>query len=217
MFIYSGARGELKRRRRRRRTYRSVPANLGNRLVKVEKKVRAIELKFNDTNSGSLQPVTIGTFFLMNGIGEGSGGDEREGIRLSISSVQYRLSVSAFVAGDKNQVRLLIVQDRQPNGAIFAIGDLLADGTAIDAIVSPYNMLESHRFNVLVDKTINVNESGPASVLARGYKKCNIQTIYNFSSGAITSISTNTIHALVIGLNTEADYILFTRIRYLDG
>lgn len=122
---------------------------------------------------------------------------------------------------DTDTIRLLVVQDKQANGAAFTAAQVMAQ---VDYI-GFRNLENQSRFKILWDTsmTINastqvVNSTGDCSKQWSKYIKCNIPMYYDSTatSGAITTQRSNSVAVLAFtraGLMTLA---YRCRIRYTD-
>lgn len=195
---------------------RNVP-KLVARVKRLEKKTSGIELKYRDTESGAQIPAVAGAFFLLNGIAQGDDHDDRNGDSVTMSSIQLRLLATGFPANDKNQLRVMIVQDKQPNEAIFTIADLLSRVATLENIGSYLNLNNVHRFRIISNTYITIDDDGQSSCVHSIYKKLNFKTRYSGAAGNIADINTNSLYAFVIGANALGDFHFTARLRYLDS
>lgn len=205
------------------------------------------ERKFIDSN-GSCSPATLAigassagdsgtptnpnSYFLINGISQGTDATTRIGRKIKMKSLQIRWTVSTqlpatglnpagLVAGD---VRVLVVYDRQCNGVLPAVTDILQSGT-VSCVTSPMNLNNRERFIVLVDKFFHLDPQGPGSHVFRCYRKIpasaqdvifnagNAGTIADIVTGAVIVVTATTVQATVAG---AIDGNMYTRIRFLD-
>lgn len=115
-------------------------------------------------------------------------------------------------------LRLLIVYDKQPNGAQPATTTIMA----VDSIESPMNLNFSHRFIPLHDEIIPcVGVQGPQSWGLKGFKKIDLPCEFQSSNGDITDITTGAIYTLTwqdggLLIASPASQ-LYTRIRFEDA
>ena len=136
---------------------------------------------------------------------------------MQFTSVQIKLLARAHTAGDHSLLRVMIVQDRQTNGALPAIADVLDKVTEFAIINSPLKLTNKFRFRVLCDEYIEVNDNGHDSVLLSKYVKLNVKTRYTDNTNAVTDINTNSIFVIVIGSVALGDYNWISRMRFTDS
>lgn len=162
---------------------------------------------------------TTATVTLLNGIDDGATSSTRIGRRVNLVSLTYRFSgsMAATTAGG-SPIRLLIVYDRQPNGATPAITDIVI----LDTISSTMNLANSKRFKVLVDDcSQQIGTAGPQSFYISGFRRLNLDMEFNDNSTAtITSIQEGAIFAIVWQngnlITANPTNSLITRIRFTD-
>lgn len=167
---------------------------------------------------------------LLNGLTQGTDSITRIGRKICMKSIQGRwtftlqnTAAGVFPAGlVGGQVRLLIVYDKQANGAAPAATDIL-QGTGI--IQAPLNLNNRERFIVLVDKFITLDPNDMQSGMIRFYKKLPRDArdvIFNAgNAGTIGDIQTGSVYALwqcsaQATAGTTLSGALYNRIRFLD-
>lgn len=110
---------------------------------------------------------TTAQFTLLNGVQEGSSFFNRVGRKVMMRSLHLTggviLSGNSATAMTDEYLRHMIVYDRQPNGAVPAISDILLDydntGTTTTTSVSGLNMNNADRFVILRDMRVIVPNS----------------------------------------------------------
>lgn len=179
---------------------------------------------FSTTNVVFAQTTAVSN--LINPCAQGVTTVTRSGRRTTMTSLSYmftcRMAPTTTGAGS---LRLLIVYDRQPNGAAPATTDVVL----ADTITSGMNLNNSRRFKILVDEIYDgISTVGPASFFSKGYRSfakkkeggwpCEFK---NTSAGDITDITTGSIYSFVwqdggLLIASPANN-LFTRIRFTDA
>lgn len=118
------------------------------------------EIKTVDVQKTTSVISTTSTFTLLNGVQEGSAFYNRIGRKICMKSIRVSgsLQISGLGGNVPEYLRVLIVYDRQTNGAFPVISDILANydnagGTnaAGDTALAGLNMNNSERFYVLRD------------------------------------------------------------------
>lgn len=124
----------------------------------------APELKFNDqtinTNSSN-----SGTIIPLNQMAAGDTALLRDGNKILNKSVQLRLLYQNLDAAVNTYHRLIVVYDRQPNGAnptINGATDGPLDSTDPSAL---RNVSTVSRFKVLLDRSFEINNTGSAQLM----------------------------------------------------
>lgn len=163
---------------------------LRRRLPKLEKRYALSELSALALN-------TSWSFSILNNVIQGGTAQSREGNECNFFRLEMSgLIQTAAVVGGSAVCRMLVVQDRQANGATFAATDLFYDQTDIWSL---FNVPLMHRFSVLFDKTIDLNSyaANSSNITYRSFKKnkkIKVKTSYNGNVGTIADIEKNSIY-----------------------
>jgi len=187
------------------------------------------ELKFFDTTLANTNVVTTGTvnpnLVIIPQDDTESG---RIGRKVTIKSIWVKGTVfmasAAAATNTSDATRLMLVQDKQANGAAFTVAQVLAQ----ISINGFRNLENENRFRVLWDTTIRINQNGGLAAATfeqarqfSKYIKCNIPIEYDStaSTGAIGTQRSNSLAILM--LNHEADNASVVqyraRVRYSDN
>lgn len=187
---------------------------------------RAVVEKKNKDTFFTLQPTAAAPIFtnpgatsLLNGIPVGTGPSERLGRKLTMRSLYLRYSVSlAATSTGGSPIRILVVYDKQANGAAFAPTDNL-DANDFN---SPNNLGNAERFITLMDiLTPVVSVQNDFSVCGTAFKKIGLDEMFNDTGGGtITDILSGSLYALVAqtsSIGVASPLVnLFFRLRYTD-
>lgn len=197
------------------------------------------EKKVSDTSAGVVQVNTTGVITLLHLPVLGSDYNQRVGRKTLVKSIYIRGRVlteasnqviGTAVLTTSLQARMILLVDKQPNGAAPAVTDVLV--TAEPA--SQLNLNNRDRFSILKDKQWSFDPysyttaSGVASMSRqiyslKCYKKCNVETIFNSTNGGtIADINSGAIYLMWIGsgaagTNTDCNAYISARCRYLDN
>ncbi len=201
---------------KKKRKPRAVSA-LTTRVRKLEKKTSGIESKFLDTAVASAAIATTPTLSNLNLMIQGVNIGERVGDSITITSIYLKGVISMATAGDNNMVRLLCFHDKQANGASAALGDILLSGAASVHVFQPLNLDNKHRFRILWDKTIQLNDEGYKTHVFSKYIKCNIKCRYDTTLGTIADLTSSNVGFFFGGFTALGEIQLTSRIRYLDS
>jgi len=142
----------------------------------------------------------IVTSYSLNQIPQGTSANQREGRRCTIKKIQVKALVTCpetTVAADTAfNYRLMLVLDKQANGAIPNTQDLFQLNTA--GVNALYNLDNSQRFTIIADKTYSIESSGAVGATsARATKtiqwniKANIPLEFSGTTGAVSEIRSN--------------------------
>ncbi len=170
------------------------------------------ELKFHDLDVDDAVVAAAGTIQTsgtLNAIAQGTTESTRIGRACTIKGINWRYQVglpaSAAKASGVDTCRLILYMDKQCNGATAAVTDILEAAN----YQSFNNLANSHRFKVLMDRSVKVAaEAGGGDgttedyaanhVDGSFYKKCNIPLEFDSTTGAITELRSNNLGALFI-------------------
>lgn len=187
------------------------------------------ELKFKDTVVNDAVVASTGTIEAdsIHLIAQGTTESERIGRAIRIKKIQARFLVSipsTSTPGETvDNVRIIVYKDKQANGAAATITGLLETA----AYLSFNNLANSRRFQILLDKKVQVNctsgaydgtndQFGSNSVYFEWYKSCDIPVEYDSTVGAITEIRSDNIGVAYISANGFAAVGAQFRVRYDD-
>lgn len=141
---------------------------------------------------------------LINGLQLGNTASQRQGQQLKSTNINLRgkLSVNNSAVGGSSQARIMLVYDRQSNGSVFSITDLLENG----AVWSFRTMGYKKRFKVLADHTYQmVNNTNTEQQIVDLSAVLDLRTIYNTgNTGTISDIDTGSLYLVLI--SDEATY-----------
>lgn len=204
-----------------------------NRLVTVEKKVRAlqkdVELKCLDTtqNFNFRAVAAIPSTGQISLIPIGTDVHSRIGDKVTITSIRVKgtATLDPTTAADASvAMQLYVILDRQPNGAAATYADIFTDTNIFNAL---RNIQHTDRFQTLGVITLTCSPKAGVSgaynidsVPFDWYRKCKIPMQFSAGTGAITSISSNNIF-LVQGTEGYNDNTVHcngvARITYSDS
>lgn len=150
---------------------------------------------------------------------------QRIGRKCTIKSISIRYHgflQNGSVQNGHDQIRVMLVLDKQTNGDAFNATDLLET----DEMDQYRNLANSSRFTILWDKWLTLNytaaggngtdiESMSWGEWHRYHKKLNIPIEYNSTVGAITEIKTNNLLLVEISENGIAESFVRIRIRFM--
>lgn len=133
----------------------SLPASQPRAVHKGGAEVKAVDGPQNEHTVTS-----AGLVFAINLVSEGSSFFNRIGRRIAMKSVEWKGVIYPVIVTNQNvsngQLRFMIVYDRQPNGALAAVSDILLDtdnqGNTSTNNESGINLNNRDRFSVVMDK-----------------------------------------------------------------
>lgn len=200
-----------------------------------------IELKFKDyarslvaiATSVAGSEVDPATEKCLSGVAQGDGENQRNGRKYRMRSILIKGFVDMTNLTDETTaplstiVRVLLVLDKQTNGAQFNAEDVLLD-TVSEDVLSMRHMEHVSRFEVLYDKIIHlkwysssrdgIQSTDPMTSTYTGdsqhfeiYKKLDIGVLMKGTSANVTDVTDNSLHLMAIGF---ADGSAAVRINY---
>ncbi len=215
-------RGGVRRRGFRNRTQGTRDNfTYGNVLDKVVRDVSRLsglintEFKKIDTVNDSTIPST-GFIRLINASVVGDDFTNRDGRQIRIKSCGVTFTMIMDSVPLDSQLRCMVVIDKQPNGILMTIAQLLDTST-----VSSFKNLDNRkRFVILKDEVLTLSQSGENNTHLKWYKKIDMKTVYDSSNtGSISDITTNALYLVMISNDTPTGprVICNTRVRFIDN
>jgi len=142
------------------------------------KHISGSEVKAVDSGLIGTNVPAVGTVYALNLVQEGSSFYNRIGRRIAMKSIEVK-GYYSLVAGTAAAVvkpglsRIMIVYDRQPNGSLPAVADILLDydqsGNTSTTVESGLNLNNRDRFSVVLDQRKylpQVTQSGTSNQLS---------------------------------------------------
>jgi len=226
-----GAKGTFKKPRARRGVVPGITREVG--YYGRYSADRGGELKFFDLDLNDADIAQAGTVVdSINHITQDVTENARVGRKCTIKSIHWRFMLelagvdAQATAGGSETVRLILFLDKQCNGATATTTDLLE----ADNFQAYRNLVNTGRFDFLMDKTVSMNHlsgwsdgAGLTSqdVLQKNFvfnRKCNTPIEFNGTTGAIAQIRSNNFGILLItavGELVRLDSKI--RLRFSDG
>lgn len=164
-----------------RRVYRRAPVSVGytdNLLKGIDLQYARGEGPFSGNNPIVTSNVSSNSGILcVNAIRQGTSFYERIGRKVNLKSLQIRGQLSARAPSGLTPealiVRMMVVYDRQPNGAIPTFDQMFsaaspAGDIASNTVMAPVNLTQTSRFRVLRDKMFTLQPMRGMNVLPDG-------------------------------------------------
>ena len=139
--------------------------------------------------------------------------------QLKNTSLRFGFTLKGNASATRTAVRLMLVHDKQTNGAQATATQVLQDSTPIDAIISAYNIDNVSRFNILYDKVFMLDPSYIPAITRVVHKKLNLKVRYDANAGDVTDLSQDSIFLIMVGDQVTNDPTIShqIRLRYLDN
>ncbi len=196
---------------------------------------RGGEMKFHDLTVDDAAIATAGTIAedSANVIAQGNTESQRIGRKVTVKRIHWKYDVTLPAAANQDDVpngdvaRIILYLDKQANGATALVADILETAN----YQSFYQLANSNRFRILMDKTHNIRHTvsqtdgastGSYGAVRHAYtfnKLCNIPIEYDNSAttGVITSQRSNNIGVLTISALGTSGFASQMRLRYTDA
>lgn len=202
--------------------------------VRITSEIKTFDYTYSDTTPYELPLFTsitgdedfltadaTGGMTCVNMVQTGASLSSRIGAKITVKSIRIRATITCVTAST-NSIRIVLLCDKQPNGAFPVIGTIFKDNISdTTTFNSSLNSSQFSRFIVLRDLVYNfTNGNNLGKYISKMIKK-KIPISYGSSNGDIGDLNTNSI-LLLAGTSTythttDAMHIKFsTRLRYYD-
>ncbi len=191
-----------------------------------------VEVKFHDVDIDDAVIATgVNIQAAVLTIAEGNGPSERVGRGINIVTIGWRydilLPTTTAAANTSDIVRVLLVVDKQCNGALPAALDILTTAS----YKSFYNLFNSHRFSIILDRVHNLSSEsgsgrGSTDTLSYGefiieddlFAEVDIPIEYDNSAtdGSIGTIRSNNLVVVLCSKTGVTSFSSTIRIRYTE-
>lgn len=198
---------------------------------------RNVEVKYAEVTVANTTIGTASQFLtsLAALVDQGTGESQRIGRKYTIKSINIRgecvlPSEGASSANYCDEVRVIVVQDKQPNGATATFSDIYATAVSTGTPVIDWrafrNMENIQRFNVLADRTYSLNDFivNNADTTHTNYckqmsifRKCNINVEMKGTTAAVSNLISNNVSVYAISARGLAQVGFVARIHYTDS
>lgn len=172
-----------------------------------------VEKKYNDVTVSS-NPSSSGALSTLAGVGQGDTASDREGISVKWTSIHMQCSLIMHNSATHTIVRMMILIDKQPNGSLASITDVLESAD----INSFNNKNNAYRFKTLMNRKYTLNSEYPEKS-AKFNRKLSLHTRYTGSASSVSAINSNNIIFLIVSdeaTNTPSVNLEF-RLRFVDN
>jgi hypothetical protein len=179
---------------------------------------RFVNAEFHDIDVAVAQvnSTTTATFSLLNGLQVGDTVATRTGQSIKMDRMYLRYYINSNATSIQNIIRFMIVLDKQPNSAIFAIGDLLTATTP----TAPLTFGSQNRFVVIYDQIYALSSNGQGCVCDSLTLPTNQHVIFNTgNAGTVADINSNSLYAVHFSdqLANPPTITFSTRVWFVDN
>lgn len=191
------------------------------KIAKGVKKLINVEFKEANAQANGTSITNSGLIVQVTNIAQGSSRTQRDGAQIKIVSWLLNIIITMDSTTIPEQsMRIMLVQDKQTNQAIYTIANLLEDATTGDNLVSPLNLDNKFRFKVYYDKLWCMDTARARTHCIKIYKKdLNIKIRYDASVPDITDLTSNSLSIVLISNTATTPPIItfFNRLRFIDN
>ena len=155
----------------------------------------------------------FGTIVPLNLCAQGVLASQRVGRKIQMKSLLLKWKTDAIEgATDVSPFRVLVVYDKQTNGILPAVTDILTQ----NMIIVPNNLSYADRFITLMDFMTDPQQNTSQSLCGTQFRKLNLEAMYQGAGGTIAEINTGGVYILVANPTNADSMNFFARIRYTD-
>jgi len=190
------------------------------------------ELKSVDVFLNGEDLSSTGSVILLNGIARGDDISERIGRQVTIKSIEINgfVKPKAPEAGvEPETVRIMVVYDRQTNGAALQVAQVLASAApAANRVIVPKNLENRDRFLILRDMKFGLAAGESVNFMAapkvvKFYQSLTLPMTFNGGdAGVVADITTGSVYMILLSSAAVGDAHMptahmATRVRYSDN
>lgn len=190
--------------------------NDGKRALMIINRFLNTEIHYNDVLADTQASSSTASFILLNGILQGDTTLLRTGSSIKCDGIDLSFTLFIGLVAVASQERVMVVMDKQPNGAIFAIGSLLNATT----VRSPYVPEGQKRFSVLYDEAFALSSFSNVSTVTKAKIGISTHIEYNLgNAGTVADINSNSIY-LIHFSNQAANTVTidyYSRLWFIDN
>jgi hypothetical protein len=174
------------------------------------------EIHYLDTVQNTVNVSSTPTFVLLNGMQLGDTSITRTGQSIKMDALDFNVYLVGNSTAGSVTCRIMVVLDKQPNGAIFSIGSLLNAATS----TSMYTVGGQLRFHVVFDQSWALSTGGPLT--CQFSKRCQLGNHVEYNTGNagdITDINSNSLYLVFLsdqGTNFPIMYS-YWRLWFIDN
>ena len=179
-----------------------------------------VEKKFNNV-AASAQPMsTTSTFVALSGIPQGDKQTERQGNSIKAYNNHLRANITMNPSATASTVRVILFSDRNSNGTVPSISDLLQTAGGASAMVAQLNPdYAGIRFQVYMDRNINFSINGDRVKTIEKFMKYSKHIKYIGTTAADADQNGNSLWLCYLSTeSTNVPSITYSNtLRYLDN
>lgn len=175
------------------------------------------ELKFSDLElaGATLPTLALAVPILLNGIAAGSDINQRDGRKITMTSVELRGGIYLPSGATTDGFgRIMIIYDNQTNEAVPPIGSILQTTTNFYTMINRNNY---GRYKIIWDEYYNLSLTGERNVAIKKWIPLkNIMTTYANVNNGWADIDRGALFLLAFGSTEIPSLTLTTRVKYKE-
>lgn len=206
----------LRRRRNRNRGNRNNRNNVNRTLI------RSLQFKAFYTHFSNITVTSAGVMQNINIIDQGLDITNRVGRQINITRItirgHYEIANGLANSPQRQLARIILFRDKQANQAAPTGTDLLYDNTIDDAINSPYNLDNRHRFHVVFDKAFVFSSAFPIHNIFFNIN-ANIAITFDASTSSVSDQTSNAYYLFFVSDNSVSGPTFngYSVVRFTDS
>lgn len=190
------------------------------------------EIKYLDYSNGPTTLSDSGSAILCNGCIQGLDAlNDRIGRKILMKKITVRytcgvptasLTTGTGYQNNGDTVRVIVVFDKQANGAAMTLGSLMNISGTFNAPLGNRSISTIDRFIVLADKMHQLSLSGPNTCTGELVIPCSLETVFTTTNnGDITDIISGSLYTLIFDANSTGNlpgaWAHSSRVEFLDA
>ncbi len=183
------------------------------------KRLLNVEVKNFDVQQSAVAIADAPAIIQLSNIPQGDSTNQRDGSQCKMVSLELNFTLNQSASAVITHVRIMVVLDKQTNQAIYGAADLLEDVTIRDIIISPRNLDNKNRFQVLYDHVFSFSNSGRLGAVTKMHINKDIIFRYDASTPSIADLTQNSLSLLQVATEVTNDpsISMFSRLRFIDN
>ncbi len=184
------------------------------------KRLLNVEFKNVDFIQTSQTVTTIPAIQSVSLIAQDDTTNTRDGAQVKATSLQIKYILSMDGDARVSTVRIMLIKDKQVNGAFHVAADVLDDVSTVDILVSPYELANKYRFTILYDKVHQMSITGNQQAQGSFYTKLDQVLRYDGAAADISTVQSCGYTLMFFSNELAANAPLLTsrvRLRYVDN
>lgn len=211
----------IERPRKKRKALVQLSPRLRN--VLRSDSVQHVENKTKDIIAEMMTLPGAGRTFLINGVAQGNGVNQRDGIHCTCTSVQMKwflhTQADQATTGIPVYYKVMLIYDQSPNTSNVNISDIFTESTPNAFIVTQYSsrFLTVAKTKVMLTAELNAGSNDPIGTAGEIYAPVSLPVQYNGNGSGIAAITKGALYlVLLVAYNgvVSTDAAITVSIRY---